>query len=312
MNNKTNDKITTEQITTNEVLEKQATTEEQLRTSETQIIDTLYEEFDNIEDLNLEPKSHSSWEKLENSTNYEDLVMQTKEIATSVSLNETEMKKIEEDSLERRKKIELLEARYDDLNAKPLSGVDSYDNFNLVLNKSSWNYNEILKRNTQFKLIDLVLQVQLYLYSEDTPLLSVEKIQGVLKDFIDKVAEKIIDGHAVVLNSIIILDTVRFDQSSILPIAVANPKLMPPINVIEWDTFIIGEENLVIIDTFIQMIENSLSRGHEVEFFENSLFVRNIEGITSLFINEEASRYFNSRITKKYSSAKKQSSSLIK
>ncbi|VEU67991.1 hypothetical protein [Mycoplasmopsis pulmonis] len=312
MNNKTNDKITTEQITTNEVLEKQATTEEQLRTSETQIIDTLYEEFDNIEDLNLEPKSHSSWEKLENSTNYEDLVMQTKEIATSVSLNETEMKKIEEDSLERRKKIELLEARYDDLNAKPLSGVDSYDNFNLVLNKSSWNYNEILKRNTQFKLIDLVLQVQLYLYSEDTPLLSVEKIQGVLKDFIDKVAEKIIDGHAVVLNSIIILDTVRFDQSSILPIAVANPKLMPPINVIEWDTFITGEENLVIIDTFIQMIENSLSRGHEVEFFENSLFVRNIEGITSLFINEEASRYFNSRITKKYSSAKKQSSSLIK
>ncbi|CAC13403.1 unknown; predicted coding region [Mycoplasmopsis pulmonis] len=312
MNNKTNDQITTEQITTNEVLEKQATTEEQLRTSETQIIDTLYEEFDNIEDLNLEPKSHSSWEKLENSTNYEDLVMQTKEIATSVSLNETEMKKIEEDSLERRKKIELLEARYDDLNAKPLSGVDSYDNFNLVLNKSSWNYNEILKRNTQFKLIDLVLQVQLYLYSEDTPLLSVEKIQGVLKDFIDKVAEKIIDGHAVVLNSIIILDTVRFDQSSILPIAVANPKLMPPINVIEWDTFITGEENLVIIDTFIQMIENSLSRGHEVEFFENSLFVRNIEGITSLFINEEASRYFNSRITKKYSSAKKQSSSLIK
>jgi hypothetical protein len=45
--------------------------------------------------------------------------------------------------------------------------------------------------------------------------------------------QKIILGYPVVLNPVLIIDVVRFDKSKIIPVAIANPKLLPPIGIVE-------------------------------------------------------------------------------
>lgn len=258
--------------------------------------------------IDIEIKSKSSWNRLEQNKNYVDLINQTKELSIMSMFDNEEMRLLEEETKLRQEKIDLLEKNYQDLNAKPLSGVDSYDNYDLVLNKSSWNYNEILTRNTAFTIEDLVLQTQLYMY--DGVLTELNKIDITVRNFIQNVMNKISNGYAVLINPIIIFDTVRFARSNIMPITVANPKLMSPINLIEWDSFVVGENELRIIDAFNVIIENALSNGHEVEFFENTFIVRNIEGIHSLFINDKAAKAFNANISSEY--IEKSSSSTIK
>lgn len=258
--------------------------------------------------VDIEIKSKTSWSSIEQNKNYEDLINQTKELSVMSMFDIEEMRLLEEESKNRQVKIDLLEKKYQNLNSKPLSGVDLYDSYDLVLNKSAWNYNEILARNTAFTIQDLALQTQLYLY--DGKILELKKIENTINKFINNVMRKISNGYAVLINPIIILDTVRFAKSNIMPITVANPKLMSPINLIEWDSFVIGEDELKIIDTFNIILENALSNGHEVEFFKNSFIVRNIEGIHSLFINDQAAKMFNANISGEY--IENSSSSTIK
>ncbi|PAK21578.1 hypothetical protein CJJ23_01345 [Mycoplasmopsis agassizii] len=258
------------------------------------------EELENLasQGVTIIPKSESSWRGLDQNKDYVDLFSQTREIAASAMFDIEEMRVLEDDSRKRAEKIELLETYNKDLNAKPLSGLDSYDSYDLVLNKSSWNYGEIMSRNTAFTIKDLALQTQLYLY--DGKIVELSKIEDYIHQFISDVVKHIANGYAVLLNPIIIFDTVRFAKTSVLPITVANPKLMSPVNLIEWDQFVSGEDRRQIIDTFIIMIENALSNGHEVEFFKESLLIRNIQGIHSLFITENAAKWFNSRISSEY------------
>ncbi|PAF55520.1 hypothetical protein ACA758_03825 [Mycoplasmopsis agassizii] len=258
------------------------------------------EELENLasQGVTIIPKSESSWRGLDQNKDYVDLFSQTREIAASAMFDIEEMRVLEDDSRKRAEKIELLETYNKDLNAKPLSGLDSYDSYDLVLNKSSWNYGEIMSRNTAFTIKDLALQTQLYLY--DGKIVELSKIEDYIHQFISDVVKHIANGYAVLLNPIIIFDTVRFAKTSVLPITVANPKLMSPVNLIEWDQFVSGEDRRQIIDTFIIMIENALSNGHEVEFFKESLLIRNVQGIHSLFITENAAKWFNSRISSEY------------
>lgn len=245
------------------------------------------------EDVNLTPKSESSSNRLADTLNYEDLIMQTKEI--NVNNIKTELEYVEEDSRLRREKIDLLQKNYDELNANPLVGVDSYESYSLVLNKSAWNYNEIKQRGTSFSILDMALQTHLYMYDGKT--IDISYIQKILKTFVLNVFAKITRGVPVVINPVIIFDAVRFDKSKVLPVVVANPKLMPPLGVVEWDTIVDEDEEIKdIISTFIKLLENALTNGHEIEFFEDSLLARNIDGITSLFISEKAAQVFNNSV----------------
>ncbi|AAT27648.1 MMOB1620 family gliding machinery internal complex protein [[Mycoplasma] mobile] len=249
----------------------------------------------NEQDINLAPKSQSTSKKLSNTWNYEELINQTKEIDVNSKIVKTELEYVEEDSRLRKEKIELIQKNYDNLNAKPLVGVDLYESYSLVLNKSAWNYNEIIQRDTQLTILDMALQVHLFLY--EGKIIDIAHIQKIIKTFVLNVFAKIIKGVPIVLNPIIIFDSVRFDKSKILPVAVANPKLMPPLGVQDWDTIVDEDEEIKkIVSTFIKLLENALTVGHEVEFFQDTLLVRNVDGITSLYVSEKAAQVFNNSV----------------
>ncbi|MGL6125283.1 MAG: hypothetical protein ACRC1F_02200 [Metamycoplasmataceae bacterium] len=252
--------------------------------------------------VSLEPKSAQEGKKFAGTLSYEDIISQTKEMSFSVVKTEKEL--IEEDSKKRVEKIKALEEHFNDLNAKPLSSIDSYESYNLVLNKSVWNYNEITQRNTKFSIKDLVLQTHIFIY--DGVVISVEEVEKTLTTFLDTIMQKIILGYPVVLNPILIIDVIRFDKSKIIPVAIANPKLLPPIGIVEWNSLVKDEgNNYLIIDSFIKLLDNALNNGHEAEFFQGTLLVRGISGITSLFVNEHAANVFNKLVLSLSSNQKK-------
>lgn len=253
--------------------------------------------------VSFEPKSAQQEKKFAGTLSYEDIISQTKEMAFAVVKTEKEL--IEEDSKKRIEKINALEEHFNDLNAKPLSSIDSYESYNLVLNKSVWNYNEIFQRNTKFSIKDLVLQTHIYIY--DGVVIPVDEVEKTLNSFLDSVMKKIIIGYPVVLNPVLIIDVIRFDKSKVIPVAIANPKLLPPIGVVEWTSLVRDEgNNYLIIDSFIKLLDNALNNGHEVEFFEGTLLVRGISGITSLFIDEKSAMVFNKLVNTLASNQKKQ------
>lgn len=242
--------------------------------------------------VSFQSKSQKEGKKFSGTLSYEDVLSQTQELVdiknSSVDFESEEMKM-------RKEKINGLSEHFNDLNAQPLSSVDSYSNYNLVLNKSIWNYNEVEQRNTKFTVLDLALQTQIYLY--DGTVIELDKVQSTINNFIDAVQDNIVAGYPVILNSALIVDIIRFDKSKIIPITIANPALIPPIGVVEWQSFVNDvDNNHLIIQAFIKLLDNALSNGHECEFFQGSIMVRNTSGITSLFISEAAAIKFNSSI----------------
>ena len=91
--------------------------------------------------------------------------------------------------------------------------------------------NEIEQRNTKLQIMDLALQTQLYLY--DGEVIELNEVKELIENFIETVKDDIVAGYPVILNSVLIVDIIRFDKSKIIPITIANPALIPPIGVVE-------------------------------------------------------------------------------
>lgn len=237
----------------------------------------------------FQTKSQQEGKKFSGTLSYEDILSQTTELT---NIQKTDIDYLAEEAKLRREKIEGLDEHLKDLNAQPLSSVDSYSNYNLVLNKSIWNYNEVDQRKTKLEIMDLALLTHIYLY--DGVVISLEEVQDTIHNFIVAVQTNVVSGYPVVLNSSLIVDVLRFDKSKIIPIAIANPKLIPPLGVIDWQTFVSADgRNRMIIEAFIKILDNELNNGHECEFYEGTILVRNASGVTSLFISENASALFN-------------------
>lgn len=237
----------------------------------------------------FQTKSQQEGKKFSGTLSYEDILSQTTELT---NIQKTDIDYLAEEAKLRREKIEGLDEHLKDLNAQPLSSVDSYSNYNLVLNKSIWNYNEVDQRKTKLEIMDLALLTHIYLY--DGVVIPLEEVQDTIHNFIVAVQTNVVSGYPVVLNSSLIVDVLRFDKSKIIPIAIANPKLIPPLGVIDWQTFVSADgRNRMIIEAFIKILDNELNNGHECEFYEGTILVRNASGVTSLFISENASALFN-------------------
>lgn len=247
----------------------------------------------NNSNVSFQSKSQQEGKKFSGTLSYEDVLSQTQEL---VDIRNSDIDYVNQESKLRKEKIEGLTEHFNDLNAKPLSSIDSYDNYNLVLNKSIWNYNEIEQRNTKLQIMDLALQTQLYLY--DGEVIELNEVKELIENFIETVKDDIVAGYPVILNSVLIVDIIRFDKSKIIPITIANPALIPPIGVVEWQSIVknVGRNHLVI-EAFIKLLDNALSNGHECEFFPGTVMVRNASGITSLYISEAAAVRFNSSIS---------------
>lgn len=247
----------------------------------------------NNSNVSFQSKSQQEGKKFSGTLSYEDVLSQTQEL---VDIRNSDIDYVNQESKLRKEKIEGLTEHFNDLNAKPLSSIDSYDNYNLVLNKSIWNYNEIEQRNTKLQIMDLALQTQLYLY--DGEVIELNEVKELIENFIETVKDDIVAGYPVILNSVLIVDIIRFDKSKIIPITIANPALIPPIGVVEWQSIVknVGRNHLVI-EAFIKLLDNALSNGHECEFFPGTVMVRNASGITSLYISEVAAVRFNSSIS---------------
>ena len=247
----------------------------------------------NNSNVSFQSKSQQEGKKFSGTLSYEDVLSQTQEL---VDIKNSDIDYVNQESKLRKEKIEGLTEHFNDLNAKPLSSIDSYDNYNLVLNKSIWNYNEIEQRNTKLQIMDLALQTQLYLY--DGEVIELNEVKELIENFIETVKDDIVAGYPVILNSVLILDIIRFDKSKMIPITIANPALIPPIAVVEWQSIVknVGRNHLVI-EAFIKLLDNALSNGHECEFFPGTVMVRNASGITSLYISEAAAVRFNSSIS---------------
>ena len=247
----------------------------------------------NNSNVSFQSKSQQEGKKFSGTLSYEDVLSQTQEL---VDIKNSDIDYVNQESKLRKEKIEGLTEHFNDLNAKPLSSIDSYDNYNLVLNKSIWNYNEIEQRNTKLQIMDLALQTQLYLY--DGEVIELNEVKELIENFIETVKDDIVAGYPVILNSVLIVDIIRFDKSKIIPITIANPALIPPIGVVEWQLIVknVGRNHLVI-EAFIKLLDNALSNGHECEFFPGTVMVRNASGITSLYISEAAAVRFNSSIS---------------
>ena len=247
----------------------------------------------NNSNVSFQSKSQQEGKKFSGTLSYEDVLSQTQEL---VDIKNSDIDYVNQESKLRKEKIEGLTEHFNDLNAKPLSSIDSYDNYNLVLNKSIWNYNEIEQRNTKLQIMDLALQTQLYLY--DGEVIALNEVKELIENFIETVKDDIVAGYPVILNSVLIVDIIRFDKSKIIPITIANPALIPPIGVVEWQSIVknVGRNHLVI-EAFIKLLDNALSNGHECEFFPGTVMVRNASGITSLYISEAAAVRFNSSIS---------------
>lgn len=247
----------------------------------------------NESNSSFQSKAQQEGKKFSGTLSYEDVLSQTQEL---VDIKNTNVDFDNEEIRLRKEKIEGLSEHFNDLNAQPLSSIDSYSNYNLVLNKSIWNYNEVEQRNTKFKVVDLALQTQIYLY--DGKVIDLEEVKTIITNFIEAVQDNIVAGYPVILNSALIVDIIRFDKSKIIPITIANPALIPPIGVVEWQSFVNDvENNHLVIQTFIKLLDNALSNGHECEFFPETIMVRNNSGVTSLFISEGAAVKFNSSIS---------------
>ena len=247
----------------------------------------------NNSNVSFQSKSQQEGKKFSGTLSHEDVLSQTQEL---VDIKNSDIDYVNQESKLRKEKIEGLTEHFNDLNAKPLSSIDSYDNYNLVLNKSIWNYNEIEQRNTKLQIMDLALQTQLYLY--DGEVIELNEVKELIENFIETVKDDIVAGYPVILNSVLIVDIIRFDKSKIIPITIANPALIPPIGVVEWQSIVknVGRNHLVI-EAFIKLLDNALSNGHECEFFPGTVMVRNASGITSLYISEAAAVRFNSSIS---------------
>lgn len=247
----------------------------------------------NESNSSFQSKAQQEGKKFSGTLSYEDVLSQTQEL---VDIKNTNVDFDNEEIRLRKEKIEGLSEHFNDLNAQPLSSIDSYSNYNLVLNKSIWNYNEVEQRNTKFKVVDLALQTQIYLY--DGKVIDLEEVKTIITNFIEAVQDNIVAGYPVILNSALIVDIIRFDKSKIIPITIANPALIPPIGVVEWQSFVNDvDNNHLVIQTFIKLLDNALSNGHECEFFPETIMVRNNSGVTSLFISEGAAVKFNSSIS---------------
>ena len=237
----------------------------------------------------FETKSQQEGKKFSGTLSYEDILSQTQELS---SVQVSNIDYLAEEMEMRREKIEALDEHLKDLNAQPLSSVDSYSNYNLVLNKSIWNYNEVEQRNSKLQLIDLALQTHIYLY--DGVIIPIDEIKATINNFVEIVRTNVVQGYPVILNSSLILDALRFDKGKLIPVAIANPKLIPPIGVIEWQSIVPNEsKNHLIIETFIKLLDSALTNGHECEFYPGTILVKNASGITSLYISEAAALKFS-------------------
>ena len=270
--------------------------EEKKKEDNIQKADTMLVDVDLVKNnsgVSFQSKSQQEGKKFSGTLSYEDVLSQTQEL---VDIKNSDIDYVNQESKLRKEKIEGLTEHFNDLNAKPLSSIDSYDNYNLVLNKSIWNYNEIEQRNTKLQIMDLALQTQLYLY--DGEVIELNEVKELIENFIETVKDDIVAGYPVILNSVLIVDIIRFDKSKIIPITIANPALIPPIGVVEWQSIVknVGRNHLVI-EAFIKLLDNALSNGHECEFFPGTVMVRNASGITSLYISEAAAVRFNSSIS---------------
>lgn len=262
-----------------------------IQKAETMLVDVNL--VKNNSNVSFQSKSQQEGKKFSGTLSYEDVLSQTQEL---VDIKNSDIDYVNQDSKLRQEKIEGLTEHFNDLNAKPLSSVDSYDNYNLVLNKSIWNYNEVEQRNTKFQIMDLALQTQLYLY--DGEVIELNEVKELIENFIETVKDNIVAGYPVILNSVLIVDIIRFDKSKIIPITIANPALIPPIGVVEWQSIVKNTgRNHLVIEAFIKLLDNALGNGHECEFFPGTIMVRNVSGITSLYISEAAAVRFNSSIS---------------
>lgn len=246
--------------------------------------------LDSTSDVNLTTKAQQEDKKFAGTLTYEDILSQTQELT---DIKATDVNYLAEEAKLRREKIENLDEHLKDLNAQPLSSVDSYSDYNLVLNKSIWNYNEVEQRQTKLQVLDLALLTHIYIY--DGVVIPLDEVQKTINNFLDAVQTNVLSGYPVILNSSLIMDVLRFDKSKVIPITVTNPHLIPPMGVIDWQTFVPNEaNNYLIIEAFIKILDNALNNGHECEFYPDTIMVRNASGVTSLFISEAAGVKFNS------------------
>lgn len=246
--------------------------------------------LDSTSDVNLTTKAQQEDKKFAGTLTYEDILSQTQELT---DIKATDVNYLAEEAKLRREKIENLDEHLKDLNAQPLSSVDSYSDYNLVLNKSIWNYNEVEQRQTKLQVLDLALLTHIYIY--DGVVIPLDEVQKTINNFLDAVQANVLSGYPVILNSSLIMDVLRFDKSKVIPITVTNPHLIPPMGVIDWQTFVPNEaNNYLIIEAFIKILDNALNNGHECEFYPDTIMVRNASGVTSLFISEAAGVKFNS------------------
>lgn len=169
-----------------------------------------------------------------------------------------------------------------DLNATPLVNVDQFDNFNSYVDKASWNYQEISKRNTLMTTADLAVWTHLYLSDEHQDIYQLETIESAINDFIATINQAINQAKSIKIHDNLVLDGYRFkDHKDPVPIArFVNPQL--PIAAESWNN-LVPNENQPIIKAYLLILENLLTNGHECSFFTNTILVKNNQSQYSIY-----------------------------
>ena len=116
-------------ITLSDVVESKKNDNDLSKTSQISVDPSLV----NNSNVSFQAKSQKEDKKFSGTLSYEDILSQTQEL---VEIKNTNIDYIAEEAKLRKEKIEGLVEHFNDLNAQPLSSIDSYSNYNLVLNKS--------------------------------------------------------------------------------------------------------------------------------------------------------------------------------
>lgn len=177
------------------------------------------------------------------------------------------------------------------INATPLFSADPLENYEAYVQKVNQNYQNIIARNSLTTSAHLATYTQLYL--SDQKEYEIADVEQVIKKFIDAVQAHLQAGKAVRLSDLLILDTYSFKDAKGKTVPyVHHSDSKVPVEIISWQT-LVNDQDFEVIDTYLKLLIDLLSKSYDCQFFTNSVLIQNNDRRISLYFAASTKIHLN-------------------
>ncbi|NQZ66314.1 MAG: hypothetical protein HRT99_03820 [Mycoplasmatales bacterium] len=151
-----------------------------------------------------------------------------------------------------------------------LAKIESFDRYDLVVNRITEHYETLHNTNSALTMKDLSVQTHLLLLPDI--FVEPDKILEIISKTMKAMWDKVRHGKVVMINEHLLFDSLKFNEK-VVPICVINPKLIPAKYITKFVSLDFAE-NFDVLNAFVKIFENALNARFYVELDDEIIVLR--------------------------------------